>query len=220
MSVVVITPPEPIVSLELAKKNLRVDHDDDDELIQLHIAAAQASIDGPDGWLGRAIGPQELELRLDGFYAADWRVGMYGDYAWETGWAGVSLGRWPFARRIALPFPPFVSVTSITYEDASGVDQVLTPTGWQASEEGVEPAFGAQWPSGRVAANAVRVRYQAGYVDAQGQPAVPARFKQAVLLMVGSLYANRESDVIDARAVVAVNPAVDALLVPYRVWRC
>lgn len=217
MSVAVITSPEPFVSLELAKAHLRVDHSDDDDLITLQIAAAQASIDGPGGWLERAIGPQELELRLDGFYAGDWRVGDA--YAWEAGWSECVLGCWPFARRISLPFPRFIAVTSITYEDGSGVDQVLTPTGWQASDEGVEPAFGAQWPSGRVAANAVRIRYRAGYAAENGTtPAVPAPFKQAVLLMVGSSYANREADVIDARAVVAANPAVESLLAPYRVW--
>lgn len=210
MSVAVITPPAALVSLALAKAQCRVaaTNTTDDELLELEIAAAQAVIDGPGGWLERALGRQTLELRLDGFCAEDWRVGP--DYAWDAGWSAP----WPFARRIKLPFPPFVSVTSITYEDGSGADQVLTPTGWQASDEGVEPAFGTGWPSGRVAANAVRIRYVAGYDPDK----VPPQAKQALLLMVADLYENRSASVIDARAVVAENPTVDRLLSGLRIY--
>ena len=63
MRVVVVNPPQPIVSLPEAKRQLRVEHDDDDELITDLIAAATATIDGPGGWLGRALGEQTLELR-------------------------------------------------------------------------------------------------------------------------------------------------------------
>ena len=223
MSVRVITPPAPFVGLDLAKRHLRVDHADDDLLITLQIAAACATIDGPGGWLGRAIGVQQLELRRDGFDVAGW--GWSGGYAWEGGW---NWAAWPFAR-IALPYPPFVSVQSITYEDGLGADQVLTPAGWAASDEGVEPAFGLSWPSGRVAANAVRVAYTAGYPDrpppagaADGTaptPTVPAPIVAAALLVVGDLYANREAVVIDAaRVTVVENPTAANLLAPYRIY--
>lgn len=211
MSVAVITPPEPLVELELAKAHLRVDHDDDDALIEAFIAAASADLDGPEGWMGRALGMQTLELRQDGFLAQDWQMGA-GRYAWDGVWTGDAWGRWPF-RRIVLPYPPFVQVVSITYEGLDGTDQVLGPDGWQASDEGVAPAFGLGWPSGRIAANAVRIRYRAGYETP------PPRIQVAVLMTVASLYANREASVIDARAVVAANPAVEALLAPYRVYR-
>ena len=212
MSVIVITPPEPLVELDLAKAHLRVDHDDDNTLIAAYIAAASARIDGPDGWLGCAIGLQTLELRRDGFYAPDWRVGP--GYAWEGGWTGEAWRRWPFAQRIQLPYPPFVEVVSITYEDTAGADQVLTPAGWQASDEGVAPAFGSAWPGGRVAANAVRVQYRAGY------EITPPAIVAAVLMMVGDLYANREAQQIDqSKGTAVANPTVDALLTPYRIYR-
>lgn len=208
MSVAVIAPPAPFVSLELAKSHLRVDQTDDDALIDLQLAAACGSIDGPAGWLGRALGTQTLELRQDSFDPAWWRFGV--GFAWSGGWDWAS---WPFSR-IALPFPPFQSVESITFEDGLGADQVLTPMGWTATDEGVEPAFGMSWPSGRVAANAVRIRYVAGYAEDQ----VPAPIQAAVLLMIGDMYGNRESQLIGTRAAVAENPTLASLLNPYRIY--
>ena len=67
MRVVVVTPPQPLVSLADAKEHARIDGSDDDDVILAMIAAASARIDGPDAWLGRAIGTQVLELRTDGF---------------------------------------------------------------------------------------------------------------------------------------------------------
>ncbi len=75
MPVVVVSPPAPLVGLDLLKQHLRVDGSDDDALITAYAAAAQGQIDGPAGWLGRAIGPQTLELRLDRFDAGDWQLG-------------------------------------------------------------------------------------------------------------------------------------------------
>ena len=96
---------------------------------------------------------------------------------------------------------------------------MLAPTGWKASDEGVAPALGTTWPSGRIEANAVRIRYQAGYPDtAEGKSTIPPGLVTGTLLIIGSLWENREADVIDARAVVAENPAVDRQLSRFRVW--
>ena len=62
MSATVVTPPAPIVTLEEAKAHLRVDHADEDALITAVVATATAWLDGPDGWLGRALGEQMLEV--------------------------------------------------------------------------------------------------------------------------------------------------------------
>ena len=209
MSLVVITPPASFVELERAKLHLRVDDGSEDDLIQGYIDAACASLDGPQGSLQRAIGQQTLELRLDGFDAADWRVG--GGYAWSGGWSAARWASWPFAR-IKLPCPPLLEVFSITFEDGIGVDQVLAPTGWQVDDSGVEPAFGASWPAGRIAADAVRIQYRAGYETP------PAPLVHAILLMVGDAYLNRESQLIGTRAAAVQNPAVDRLLGPFQVY--
>lgn len=77
---------------------------------------------------------------------------------------------------------------------------------------------GETWPAVvlREAAG-VRVRFTAGYGNAS---AVPAPIKQAILLLVGSLYENRE-DVLVAQGVTVMRIpfGVQALLMPYRILR-
>lgn len=216
MSVVVVTPPQPLVSLELAKQHLRVTTPDEDDLINLYITAAQSAIDGPGGWLNRAIGVQELEYRFDGFI----------EPIWSWGWSGSSLfwgstpdyatasGGWPCGR-IDLPYPPMISVDSVVYQDLNGVDQTLPSAAYLATDDGLDASFGTSFPTGRWQANAVRVRYSAGYVT------VPPAIVAALLLMVGDLYGNRESVETGVRAAavqVPMSTTVEALLGPYRVF--
>ncbi len=59
MTVRVIVPPEPIVT----PGDINGDHAAGDEMVAAIIAAAQESIDGPTGWLGRSLGVQTLEYR-------------------------------------------------------------------------------------------------------------------------------------------------------------
>lgn len=62
MRVAVITPPEPVVSWEEARAHLRLDDGDDQQgYVEGLVAVATAWLDGPDGWLGRALGEQVLE---------------------------------------------------------------------------------------------------------------------------------------------------------------
>lgn len=61
MSVRVIVPPEPIVT----PADIPGEHGADDAFVTSLIAAAQEDIDGPTGWLGRALGVQTLEYRGD-----------------------------------------------------------------------------------------------------------------------------------------------------------
>jgi uncharacterized phiE125 gp8 family phage protein len=65
MSVVVVTPPAPIVSWEELKAHLRLDTSEEQDYVEGLAAAATAWIDGPSGWLGRCIGVQRLEYRVD-----------------------------------------------------------------------------------------------------------------------------------------------------------
>ena len=213
MSIVVVEPPSALITFALAKQHLRVDTTVDDDLIGFYIAAAQSMIDGPGGWLGRSIGIQTLELRLDGFPTAIW--------GWSYATSGLFFGSMPGSAggsctpsRIALPFPPLINVISVTYEDAAGQEQVLPSADYLASDEGLQASFATVFPSGRWEPGAVRVQYQAGY--AATPPAVAA----AMLLMVGDLYANRETVETGVRAAAVTVPmstTVENLLAPYRV---
>lgn len=183
MSVLVITPPEPLVSLPDAKAHLRVTESDEDGLIESYIAAASAWIDGPAGWLGRSIGLQTLELRTNVFASCD-----------------------------RLPYGPVISITSVKYVDAQGVEQTVDPAHYEVVEDGLAAASGFSWPSHRGDAEGVRVRYVAG------EPGFAPQVRQAVLLLVGQWFRNRMSVVVGT--ISSQLPfGVDALLSPLRRFR-
>jgi hypothetical protein len=78
MRVVVITPPAPLVTWPDADKHLKLDGDETDrDYVQGLIAAATGHIDGPGGWLNRALGEQTLEARFDGFGCVPGRRSWY-----------------------------------------------------------------------------------------------------------------------------------------------
>lgn len=136
VSVVVVTPSAPSIDLDLVKAHLRVDHDDDDTLIQAYIDAACSHIDGPHGWLDRAVWPQTLELRQN-----------------------------VFCGPIRLPYGPATAVTSIKYVDPDGAEQTLSSADYVLTNDGaVDLAYDASWPNLRGDAEGVRIRYVAGFV--------------------------------------------------------
>jgi uncharacterized phiE125 gp8 family phage protein len=197
--VLVTAPTLPVVTLEEAKRHLRVDHDDDDALISGMIAAATNHLDpAGNGWLGRALRPQTWEMRLDNFPCGP----------------------------IQLPYPPLISVESVKYDDSDGVERTATfGTDYRVFQGGdwksrLEPVYGGSWPWARCDHETVRVRYTAGYAPADGDTpdALPATIKAAILLMVGDLYAFRETVATGGPAKVPVSTTVDALLSPLRVY--
>lgn len=188
MTVTVTAAPDPLVTLEQAKAHLRVDHSDDDTLIGTYIAAASAHIDGPGGWLGRAVGVQTLEYRRDEFWSR----------ACEA---------------VALPFPPIISVTSVKYLDTSGVEQTIDPGEYELTGGSMlRPVYSGTWPTVRSQADAVRIVYQAG------SPEVPAAIVAAVLLIVGDLYQNRETTTLERVNAIPMSTTVERLLSPLIVW--
>lgn len=66
MTVLVVTPPEPLVAIDTVMDHLR-NPEGEDDLIEGYLAAATSWIDNPLGWLGRAFRTQTLELRVRTF---------------------------------------------------------------------------------------------------------------------------------------------------------
>ena len=169
-----ITPP-PFEPLTLAdvKLYLRVDHNDDDAVIARAFSAALAYADGEEGFLGRALVDQELELTLDAF---------------------------PI-REIEIPLPPLIEVVNVFYDDGGGVQQIV-PTSAYSVDSVREPGWivpVGNWPATFNGINAVRIRFRAGYVDASHSPPlgeVPADIKQALLLYTGTMYDDRATHIV------------------------
>ena len=60
-----VAPADPIITLAVLKQHLRVDFDDDDEVIQIYLNAAMGWLDGYRGVLGRCIMPQTWQVAYD-----------------------------------------------------------------------------------------------------------------------------------------------------------
>lgn len=197
------------VSLAEAKAHLREDSSDFDTEIQAFVYAATQFVDGPEGFIGRALIDQTWDLYLDHFPGRSFR------------------NAYPSLRvreqSIELPLPPLIEVIGVFYLDSSGTEQEFD-AGNYIVDDASKPARiilrrTASWPTASCEANAIRIRFRAGYVDQNSPPAacVPFTIKAAILMYVGDLYLNRENTVIGD--VPAKLPwAAEQLLRPHRVY--
>lgn len=130
----------------------------------------------------------------------------------------LTLDDWPAGGIFWLPRPPLASVTSIKYLDTDGVQQTWSSSNYRVST-GNEPGritlgYNATLPSLYGVSDQVEVIYTAGY-GANGE-FVPMPILQAMLLLIGHFYENREASVIGT--IASTMPfSVEALLNPYRV---
>ncbi len=163
-------PAEEPVSLERAKLHLRVDHDDEDDLIAGLIAAATRLSESHTNrkWI-------EQELRLT---VADWPceeiAGVHGC--------------------IAIPVQPVMSVESVKYYATTGtLTTLVANTDYQVWLDHcpplVAPAPNKTWPTVQTGKlGAVRIEFTAGYGDIDD---VPDEAKSAILLCLAYWYENR-----------------------------
>lgn len=161
MPVRVIISPEPIV----LPSDIAGDHGDDDAAVAAMIQAITEEIDGPEGWLGRTLGPQTLELMLES---------------------------WPGCE-VKLPYPPIIKGVSVVYDDEAGVEQLVDEADYKIASGRfwLRPS----WPRPSLAdvPYPVRIQYEAGYdgedVASGGTGPVPERARQAIILSVQNLKA-------------------------------
>lgn len=134
------------------------------------------------------------------------------EQTWE-----VVLDAWPSASAIELPRSPALAITSVKYINTSGVETTLDPSAYaldKDSEPGwLLPAYGTDWPEARFTANAIRVRYTAGYGTTAAD--VPQSLRMWIALHAAAHYEGR-SAWVDNRYVVE-NPALSGLIDPYRI---
>ncbi len=154
------------LSLAEAKAHLRiVDNDENDHVLTLIRAAA----DKIENNTGLVLRQRAVTVTFDGFYTN-----------------GIA--------RLPLWAAPLVSVTSVVYDDANGVEQTLAGNQYRvrqfAGVKWIVPAHGVTWPNAEPGGGTVRVTYEAGYAN---NDAVPAAIRQAAFLLIGHWYENREA---------------------------
>lgn len=185
-----VTPPatEPL-SLAMAKAHLRVEHTEEDQLIDAITKAARKRL---ETWLSWALLTQTWEYALDAAPCA--------------------------GAPILLPIVPLQAVTSITTYDPANVGTVFAASNYLVdtiSQPGrVILNEGTSWPTGLRAANAVVTRYVAGFTDAH---LIPEDLGAALSLLIGHLYEHRE--IVCNEELFVVPHGIQALAAPYRLVR-
>lgn len=215
---VVVSPTGEQITLTEARLHLRLDddgdspaaHPDDAWLTGVGIPAAREYC---EGWLGRALVPQTLEVGLDSFTAPF-------DATFIGSVSGCSRSwRWPRVdfNVINLPMLPITSISSVKYYNASG-DQTFTGYHFDDYEGRIVLIDGTSWPTTTVRPNAVRIRYRAGYDlpgDSPNTNPLPYAIKAAMLLVLGSLYEQREDSA--EKKLEPIPLGAQSLMMPYRV---
>lgn len=177
------------VTLAEAKDHLNFTSDDKDALIEAYISAARAFIEGQ---CHIVIAEALYEASFDGFPASPIEIGRF----------------------------PMLSVDSIKYDDEDDVEQTLDVADYTVDTSGpfgriIAGADG--WPATNGLTNSVRIQFWSGFpIESGSSPSVlivPQDLKQAILLMVGFFFANRDG----SNAINEPPPAVEALISHYRI---
>lgn len=182
-----VTSTEP-VSLALAKSALRVDISTDDTLIAFYISTARSYIE-------RICRPQLAMMTQTCSYVAD---------------------AFPASDVLELRPYPLQSVTSIVYTDSDGVAHTISANDYLVATREDEPGRiilkrTASWPTVElIEANGFVVTFVAGFGSVDTE--VPHELRQAILLLVGHQYENREalspSSVLPKQTEFAVNALI------------
>lgn len=182
--------PAPLIGLDEARRHLRIDDVNSNQVIAHLIGAAAAHLDGHAGILGRALVTQT------------WRQ---------------DIGCFPGVDIIRLPLRPVQSITHVKYSDDDDAEQTLATSVYggpytDALGPFIQRRTGQSWPSTYDRPDAVRVTFVAGYGTAAE---VPAAIRQSALLLIAHWFENREATIV-RHAVIETPLAVDRLIAPYR----
>lgn len=180
------------VTLEEAKAQCVVEHNDDDTLIDRLIGAATAHVEDVTGL---SLVRQKKRLYLDGFCDA------------------IYLPNGPVQ---------VIDQVQYVDTDGNTQTVTSTIYTFDTVEPYLRRAYGQTWPSHRPQVNAIWVDYWAGYYDQASPEStidttakIPKPLTDGILMMVADLYRNRESR---NELQTYDNPAFDCMIAPYRVY--
>jgi uncharacterized phiE125 gp8 family phage protein len=180
-----------LISTAQAKAHLRVDISDDDSLIAGLVTAARQHV---EIHTGRSFAQHT--------YRAD--IGSFHDV-------------------MVLPWRPIQSITQIQYynTDSPEVLTTLSSAIYSLYADRVVRDYGECWPTAwAIRPGAVQITYVTGYLsNASPQAATfPEAIRQAMYLIIGDLYENREAQFTTGFNQITPNRTVDALINPYKVY--
>lgn len=169
MSLTLVTAPTyEPVSVDEFKSHGRITHVDEDPYIYTLLRVAREEV---ERFTNRRLITQTWDWRLDAFPV-----------------------------EFCLPLNPLLSVTSITYTDTDGASQTLAASVYTvdiySTPARIVEAWEQSWPSTREVPNAVTVRAVVGY--GANPTLVPKSLRQAVMMIAGHFFENRESTAADA----------------------
>ncbi len=166
MNLSIVTPPSALpVNIERETRFARMGGDtyEVDTVAEL-IETATARLDGPKGFLGRALMRQTWDATLDRFPPCD--------------------------RIVRLPLPPLRSVTSVTYLDTNAATQTFSADSYRVvgDDQGgiiaLKPS--EAWPATMCGPGAITIRFIAGY------DTVPAEIRSEIVAMAAYWFDNRD----------------------------
>lgn len=191
-------PAATLISTAEAKAHLRIDHSAEDTYIGALVSAVDNVLDGPSGYLRRAVVSQTWKYYLGRFC---------GD-------------------RVYIPLPPLISIDTAKYYDLDNVQQALSSSLYTLIKPAGAAAYlhlkpTQLWPSTYDRPDAIEIAFTAGYAI------VPPAVKQAALILLSEMYAARGDDTGGSVQPIpsnfggmttAAQAAARALLGPY-LWR-
>lgn len=127
--------------------------------------------------------------------------------------AAQTVAAYPVAgqQTISLPMPPLIQVDAIMAHGADGTRAALETSDYFVDEIAGQ-VFLERVPDGLRVVNPIEILYRTGYEE------IPPAIRQAMLLLVGHWYENREAVEVGAVASTEVGMTARALLNQYRVW--
>lgn len=191
------------VSLADIKQHLVLDPDDtsEDSYLTSLLLAARA---GCEEFTRRSVVGEPRTLVLDAFPRS------FAPLTWPI------VPALPEAADITLPGGTITDVV-VNYIDGDGISQILDEQAYHASLNGIPAVLRpvSEWPGTQARPGAVTIAYTT-FALAGGKLEMA---RQAIRLMVGHWYANREAVVTDGRGGMTEVPlAVTWLLKPLQIW--
>tara|TARA_R100000329_G_scaffold146597_1_gene133261 strand:- start:654 stop:1313 length:660 start_codon:yes stop_codon:yes gene_type:complete len=205
-----------ILTTSEAKTHLRVTHSAEDTYIATLIKVAQQYA---EKYCGGSFTESTYEMTMEAWndvFVSNATLGttsnLLKSYTYPV---GGYYSPYTGLAQIVLPKAPVSSVTHIKYYDSNNSLQTWSDTNYNLvkpeNQKGfVELVDGKDFPSLFNRADAIKITFVSGYGSSASD--VPETIKQAVLLIIGSLYEKRED------TVKRMPTTVEYLLEPYRIF--